>query len=394
MALPTVVILLATLVPTGAGGTPPMGCFACTDFALADAIANVILFAPFGAAAALLGWRWRRIVLAGAFFSVGIEFLQIFIPGRDANITDIVFNTTGALAGIALFYLAGWWTRVEPKPASRISLAVALAIAGTFALTAYLLQPSFPDSRYFGQWTARFGNLEWYRGRVIEATLAGLPLPSHELESSDSVRALLLERAELSVRVSAGPPVPSLAPIFSIADHRRRQIMILGADREDIVFGYRVRAAALRLNYPDLRVVGAVRSMTPGDLVTLKVRGDGAGYCVDVGGEATCGLGPTLGMGWTLLAYIGSLRPWLKTLLSATWLGLLTLPFGLWARRRWESALGLALITAGLAAIPVLAPLIPSGLAEYLGAAAGLVVGMWVQRLSGGFFHQRPGFPS
>lgn len=394
MALPTVVILVATLVPTGAGGTPPMGCFACTEFALADAIANVLLFAPFGAAGALLGWRWSRVVLAGAFLSVLIEFLQIFIPGRDANITDVVFNATGAFAGIALFYLARWWTRVEAKEAGRISLAVALVITGTLALTAYLLQPSFPDSRYFGQWTARFANLEWYRGRVHEVTLAGLHLPSRELVRSDSVRALLQERAELRVRLSAGPPVLSLAPIFSIADHRRRQIIILGAEREDIVFGYRVRAAALRLNYPDLRVGGAVRSMTPGDPVTLKVRGEGAGYCVEVGGEATCGLGPTIGMGWALLAYVGSLEPWLKTTFSAVWLGFLTLVFGLWARPRWESALGLVLIAAGLVAIPALAPLIPGGLAEHLGAATGVVVGVWLQRLSGGLFHQRPGISS
>ena len=74
-----------------------------------DAIANVILFLPFGffAMQRIIPRAARPIrliitVMTGAVFSFGIECIQFYIPGRTTSIYDIATNTAGALFGAAL----------------------------------------------------------------------------------------------------------------------------------------------------------------------------------------------------------------------------------------------------------------------------------------------------
>jgi VanZ family protein len=69
-----------------------------------DLVANVLLFVPFGMAAAW-GGPWRRVrsaVLAGLLVSLCVELAQVFTHNRIATATDIVTNTTGALLGALL----------------------------------------------------------------------------------------------------------------------------------------------------------------------------------------------------------------------------------------------------------------------------------------------------
>jgi len=80
-------------------------------FGRGEAIANVILFSPFGffAMQRVLPRvprpiRLIIIVVAGAAFSFGIECAQSRLPGRIVSIYDIAANTAGALLGS----LAGW----------------------------------------------------------------------------------------------------------------------------------------------------------------------------------------------------------------------------------------------------------------------------------------------
>ncbi len=75
---------------------------------ISDIVQNILLFLPFG----FLGYfslvyksSWARklgIVLAGTALSAAVEFLQIFSPARYPAVSDIVFNTTGSAAGLAL----------------------------------------------------------------------------------------------------------------------------------------------------------------------------------------------------------------------------------------------------------------------------------------------------
>ena len=45
------------------------------------------------------------IILSGVAFGVGLECLQIIIPGRAFNVLDIVFNTAGIVFGLFVSYL-------------------------------------------------------------------------------------------------------------------------------------------------------------------------------------------------------------------------------------------------------------------------------------------------
>ena len=99
-------VALATLVPgspSASGGGTPFWCLTCGDFALADAVANVVLFVP-------LGWALGRarvppIVGLAALVAttITVEWLQYtVVPGRDASLSDILTNPVGAAIGMAV----------------------------------------------------------------------------------------------------------------------------------------------------------------------------------------------------------------------------------------------------------------------------------------------------
>ena len=77
-------ILGATLIPMDAGSeTDFIACIVCGSRGTADALVNVILFAPLGLALALTGRTGIRWIGYAALLSATIEFAQLVIPGRD-----------------------------------------------------------------------------------------------------------------------------------------------------------------------------------------------------------------------------------------------------------------------------------------------------------------------
>ena len=78
---------------------------------------NIILFLPFGFGltwwARVRGRRlfsgWISVGVAGVIFSYTVEFLQLFVPGRNSSWDDVVMNTAGAVAGFLLFERWGAW---------------------------------------------------------------------------------------------------------------------------------------------------------------------------------------------------------------------------------------------------------------------------------------------
>jgi len=117
-------------------------------FALRDAVVNLLLYAPFGAAAfAVLTRRYSGVfgfapvLLSAMALSASIEMLQVYVPGRVCSLADVVCNTCGAGAGAALLLALGH------SRAGRYRISVSWALPALLLLilfAGYQFSPIFP----------------------------------------------------------------------------------------------------------------------------------------------------------------------------------------------------------------------------------------------------------
>lgn len=77
---------------------------------LKTSLLNILLLIPFGFGLPFIThYRMKKIVVIGALFSIGIEFMQLItgfvakITFRIADINDVMFNTVGVAIGYLLF---------------------------------------------------------------------------------------------------------------------------------------------------------------------------------------------------------------------------------------------------------------------------------------------------
>ena len=49
--------------------------------------------------------RWWRVAIVAFCFSAGVEFTQLFIPDRSADVDDVIVNVIGALLGFVVYVL-------------------------------------------------------------------------------------------------------------------------------------------------------------------------------------------------------------------------------------------------------------------------------------------------
>jgi hypothetical protein len=376
---------LATLTPsTGPGIEPSFACVFCGERAFSDILVNAILFAPLGVGLALSGVRARRAVLGGGLVSATVELAQLLIvPGRDPSIGDVLFNTTGTAVGIALVWLVRELASLDDRTSARLSIAAALDVALAVLLTGWLLQPSFPRTAYWGQWTPRLGHLEWYRGRIESARIADVEIRSRRIEDAEWARDALLRGGPVDVAFLAGPPVPGLASLFSVYDENRQEIFLVGPDRDDLVLRLRTRASAWRLDQPDLRAVGAWRNLEAGAPYALRAWRPSRGeWCLDGPVERRCELGFTIGAGWGMLFYAEWFPEWLRILLAVGWMAGLLVPTGFLMRRRWESVAAGVVVVVAVAVLPTVLGLRPTRGIEWVGVAMGLAAGALAARLA------------
>src|SRR4029077_20433199 len=201
-------------------------------------------------------------------------------------------------------------------PAVPTAAFAALALA-VIAVTGVSLHPSYPPSIYYGQWTADLdGGLEWYRGHVLRVTLGGTPLPSRRLDDQAAVQALLRSGAPLEVTALAGPAPAGMAPVFSIFDEQEREILMIAAQRNDLVIRYRTRSLGWGLDRPYLTLAGALDGVRPGDSLHLRLWRQAGRTCLVVNSARDCDLGFTAGAGWSVLIYPESFGWWVRALLN------------------------------------------------------------------------------
>lgn len=369
------IILVATLTPSGdAKLTPMLACLLCGERGLADFALNLLLFVPLGAALAWAGERWRAALGAGALLSLGIEIAQLAIPGRDSSLSDVISNTSGSLLGWLAVARGPRLAALPPRAAALLTAAAAALPSLIVTATGALFRPDFPHAQYYGGWTPDFGHMARYRGRLLSARVAEVAIPEGALPNSDTVRTLLLAGAALELRVVVGPPASRVAPLLSINDDAQREILLLGVDRHDLVLRWRMRAAAWRLDQPEVRVARALAGRRDGDTIALVVQRGRGGYCVTVGGARTCGLNFGPGRGWSLARHAaGGRRAWMD-LADAGWLAVLFAPLG-WCGSSRRGVWGGAALLLALGVLPPLANLLPAAAGEWAGGAAGVLLG-------------------
>jgi hypothetical protein len=367
-------VLVATLTPGGPAVQPITTCIICGSQGFADAICNVVLFFPVGAALVVLGVRPSRAWLLTAALSLFCEGMQAtLVAGRDPSLGDVFFNSIGGIVGALAARSARVWLTPVPRTARLLAGAAVLAACATIALTGFLLQPAFERTAWYAQWTANFGDMEIYRGRVIDAQLGGRAVPSWRLNDGGAARQALLDGRPLTLRVQSSPLTHRISAIFSASDDRQSQQFLLGANGETLDLFVRRHANDARLINPPLRFDGALSGVAGGDSLTLEVRRAGVMWCVGRRPHVPC-LGYTAGVGWEMLQdfLILQRHAWL---MDALWLFGLLVPGGYWLRGRGGMLCGLAALVLACLVIPMTFGLMVSPPAEWLGAAGGLSFG-------------------
>lgn len=99
------VLLIAALTLSPRSGSNDLELDPLHDFKTFDAVANLLLFVPFGAVLCLRGWPLRRAAAMGIVFSASIELAQLVIPGRTTSLDDVICNTLGTALGWAVVAL-------------------------------------------------------------------------------------------------------------------------------------------------------------------------------------------------------------------------------------------------------------------------------------------------
>jgi hypothetical protein len=376
-------ILLLTLQPASDEriGVGWQACIVCGEVGLAAAILNTALFIPFGAALGLGRRSLWVLGLAGFAVSLGIETVQHLLPGRNPTLGDLLFNTAGAVAGVLLGRHWRGWMLPDDRIANRLAVGVSGAIVTIIALTAYAAEPTVPDARYYGLWTPNLRHLEAYDGVVRTARVDSLAIPAGApFNDRDAALHALRDWSTVEVEGVTGAQTQALAPVVAVFDSARREILLLGVDREDVVLRYRRRAATFRLMTPDTRFAGAAAGLQPaGTDLHIRAQRDGASHCISVSHREQCGLGITAGQGWSLLRAAGTLPARHHPVVNAGWLTVLFLPLGFWLRVSVPAAVAMAAALLAMVLVHGAGTLLPAPPVEWAGVLAGLSTGRLVR---------------
>ncbi|WP_022886190.1 VanZ family protein [Glaciibacter superstes] len=73
-------------------------------YSLVEFIANIAMFIPIGVFFLLLFGRrkWWLAIFVGVVLTCFIEFVQLFLPARYPDVSDLVANSTGTVIGVSL----------------------------------------------------------------------------------------------------------------------------------------------------------------------------------------------------------------------------------------------------------------------------------------------------
>jgi hypothetical protein len=398
-------ILVLTLTPnprpsSGAHLTPLL-CLVCGDSGGADVVLNLILFMPFAAGLALLGWPWGRIVGICFFLSLAVETVQYFaLTGRDASLSDVITNTASGAMGAAIGKRLGLLLAPGPVLARRLSLAAAAAWLALLIFTAVSMQPWAPAGRIRHYCTASYPTAEVFSGTARTTTLNGIPLQCDQPVPRRGVIRQDLREGKVKLETVAEAADPARGrQVIQLIRTFATPLVVLSQHGRDAVFQTPTAARAVGLFSPVVRLSRAFPAL-PGDPVELTAEAAGHRLRLSAmhdGGRRAVQLSLSPSFGWTLLFAMPIQPGLLLRLLAALWLGALILPAAYWAGLAPQSigaigGLG-AVVIAGLGLAPAVAGFDPVHWTEWLGAGAGIALGWALSRI-GAYLQTRCGSPS
>lgn len=405
-ALGLAAIAILTLRPNpmqaAASAATPLLCLVCGNNGGVDVFLNLLLFAPLGAGLRLAGWRWRSVVAAAALVSFAVEFLQFtVVTGRDASLSDLVTNTTGAAAAAAL---AARWRAIalpSPRAAARLFALWSVLWIGTLTLTVWLQNPRGLRGPLRSGWPDVASAAAWrYAGRVLEARVNGVVMPRGEAPPDRAALRLSLDRGEATIELHAlsGPPTEDLVFLYYL-QVRHTPVLAFGQYGRDAVLVVPSRAQRLRLWSPTIQLRDA---FPPDTGIPLTLRGalrDGRlRLSVSWGGrvrQAGMRLRPT--HGWLAVPPMKFVLGRSVRLITALWVGALVFPLGYWAARlprpRVAVVLLTAVVTAGLLGFPALTRSAPSHWTEWTAALMAASLG-WAGSRFAAYLQGRCASPS
>jgi len=284
----------------------------------ADIILNWALFVPGGVLLALVMNR-GRVMLAAVAFTVIIEIFQIGVAGRHPALQDLIFNSLGALTGVALVHRG-------LGRAAQGALAAAVGVAWLAPIG--LLVPMSSSFDLYGQWTPLFGGVAQYEGRIQDVRIDGFSVPSWRTPNRAALDSAIVERHPIEILLEVGPPPSSTAPVFQIADSERLVILTLGALGSDLLLRGHNPARVLGLDQPDARWPDAMANVESGSTVPIVIDRSRGSLCMSVADETRCELAPTTGDGWGFLLYLEGAPRWLRALATLLWTAGLGLVLG------------------------------------------------------------------
>ena len=366
--LSTAAILFFTLRPSGSQLNPWSFYLTTGDAALAELIANLILFIPLGVSLTLAGVRPQRAIAAGALLSFTVEFLQQWIPGRDPSVGDILANSISTALGMLLVVAAPLWLHVSPRRSAwQARITAVIAVLAWYG-TGMLVRQKFPPGPYNIVPTPRIHSLANYEGKVLKVT------PGFQ---SVEVRA-----------VAAPTPPGRTSPLLAALARNDERVLVLAVDDHDLTLHYDMPALHWTLEQPPLRLPGGMTQVAPSDTFTAATWHDSTNICLRVNATTRCHLGYTIGDGWKLIYYPEDWAPWMLGVINTLWMVGCVIGVGFWGRGRGRGRgtaakggglLAMGIVIAGVLMVPLLTGLKPTPIYEWIGAVGGMALGYWLR---------------
>lgn len=400
-----VAILAGTLHPkpaqVAAVRATPLLCLLCGDQGGVDVFVNLLFFMPLAAGLRLRDWSWRATVAAAALLSLTVELLQYtVVVGRDASLSDLLTNTTGAALAAWFAPYLGRLVAPSRNSARRLLLAGGGFWLGILAVSAWLLSPATAGGTMASTWPEYAWPLHRFGGELTRVRVNGVAVAREaDLPDSAAIRqGLDRGRLRLEVEAISGPPLPNRDWLYTIRVPWG-PLLVLTQDGRDVLFAMSSVGLRYRLRAP-----------------TLRLR---RGFPADSGVPVELQAGAQDGRLWLASSYQGRRRelafdvspshawsavlPWGVALgphlrlLTGLWVGALLVPLGYWAGFLGRRAVGLAAVAAaivvGLGLLPPLAGFRPVHWSEWLASGLGAAFG-WALHWPAAYLQTRCGSPS